>query len=86
MNHDFPYYLREVNTGQLRVTRQGLERHGKGYALAGADLRQVRTEADAEAAWQLHLRRAVCDFALETKGKCPELDRIFGTLPGWNDV
>ena len=81
----FPYYLRDLTTGQLHITRSGLERHGPRYARIGIDLREVRTEADAEAVWQAGLRHSIHTFAQEAKGRCPELDRIFSALPGWND-
>ena len=81
----FPYYLRDLTTGQWCITRSGLERYGARYARIGIDLRKIRTEADAEAAWQAGLRYAIRNFAREAKGRCPELDRIFSALPGWND-
>ena len=81
--HEFSFYLRDLSTGQLHITRSGLERYGARYARIGVDLRTVRTEADAEAAWQAGLRHDIRDFAREAKGRCPELDRIFSTVPGW---
>lgn len=82
---DFPYYLREPGADRLRITRRGLEQYGPRYARLGIDLRQVRTEADAEAAWQAGVRHAIQSFAQDAKGRCPELDQIFSTLPGWAD-
>ena len=83
--HEFSFYLRDLAMGQWHITRSGLERYGARYARIGVDLRQVRAEADAEAAWQAGLRHAISDFAREAKGRCPELDRIFSTLPRWEE-
>ncbi len=77
-------FVKEVATGKIRFTRNGVEAFGRDFAEVSFDIRKITTGAQFRAASDARFAFEMHRAAREIRGKQPALEAIMRTLPEWS--
>lgn len=73
-------FIENPVSGQLRLTRAGMDRYGPRFARVGVGASKIRSRAELEAATDASFMRELHELTSESRGTNPELDRILDGL------
>ncbi len=77
-------FIQDPVSKTIRFTRTGFEVLEKKFALAGYNIKNIRTMAEFKVAVDASFALEMQELAATTKGKHTALDKTLEGLPGWD--